>query len=274
MTGYSMTFKKVSPEKLFMGSVLLFNGSIYLYNLLQGKLLGPDLFTDVIFFLILGIITSFLFGFTPSKWNYLNPRRKQLFKFVTVLICYELLHSLIRHGDIIVVQDLFNPEKADLYTSLALVGRGVYIASWLFSMILLPIVVQKQRAGKPTAPLLSKFMAYMSITLFSLVLVSYLYPEVIISSIFGDAYISLANLLWQYVLVSSLFAIANLIAYYFLSLGYYLPAVFTSFLGIIKTFLIIHFHNSLTMIVQIQLITMTALLVALLLYFLQKNSIR
>ena len=50
----------------------------------------------------------------------------------------------------------------------------------------------------------------------------------IISVFFGGAYLGVSDLLWMYALASGVFAIANVFAYYFLSLEVYLPVVLSA----------------------------------------------
>ena len=52
--------KRLSPEQLFMGSVLLVNGGNYLYNLILGRLLGPEAFADAALLVTLLLVLSFL----------------------------------------------------------------------------------------------------------------------------------------------------------------------------------------------------------------------
>jgi len=139
-------------------------------------------------------------------------------------------------------------------------------------MLLLPAVVQKQKDGEPTAPVLFKYVGYISLLSFSIVSTCYLLPELIISILFGDAYITMAGLLWQYALATSLFAISNIFAYYFLSLDHYIPVIFSGVLGISQILLVMFFHNSLAMVVQVQIIAMVILLIAQLIYFVNKTK--
>ena len=60
MIAFRIFQKKISPEKLFMGSVLLVNGGNYLYNLLLGRLLGPEVFADAALLVTLLLVVSFL----------------------------------------------------------------------------------------------------------------------------------------------------------------------------------------------------------------------
>ena len=409
MTAFSLTLKKISPEQLFMGSVLIVNVGNYLYNLVLGRLLGPEVFADaallitlllvlsfigmtfqlatakfavifenkqwtafqsimyrysaifgiavgimVLFFakdlqslfntqnswmftafgfgiplyffmsvnrgkyqgkqdfnklsityqtemwsrllitvaailllpiepsllIALGIVISFIFGLIPGnvkdfsifKKTKLAPEnKKQVTRFMILTACYEFTQIIINNSDILLVKHYFDSLEAGLYASLALIGRAVYFVAWMFVMLLLPAVVQKQKDGEPTAPILFKYVGYISLLSFVIVTTCYLLPELIISILFGEAYISMASLLWQYALATSLFAISNIFAYYFLSLDQYIPVIFSGILGIAQILLVVFFHNSLAIIVQMQIIAMVSLLIAQLIYFVHKT---
>ncbi|MGB5646194.1 MAG: sugar isomerase, partial [Muriicola sp.] len=71
MTAIRILFKKLTPEQVFMGSVLLVNGGNYLYNLILGRLLGPDAYADAALLVTLLLVLSFLgmtFQLTTTKF--------------------------------------------------------------------------------------------------------------------------------------------------------------------------------------------------------------
>lgn len=410
MTTFRLMLKKISPEQLFMGSVLLVNGGNYIYNLLLGRLLGPEVFAEaallitlllvlsfvgmtfqlatakfavifsgdqwlsfknriykhasifgviagvlIIFFsknlqklfhtqsnsmfilfgigvplyflmsvnrgiyqgkqdfkklsityqtemwirlsitlgllllvplessllVALGISISFVFGLIPSdlkgislkdKTKLLPENAKRVTKFMILTACYELTQIIINNSDILLVKHYFKAIDAGLYASLALIGRVVYFVAWMFVMLLLPTVVEKQKNGEPTAPTLFKYVTYISMLSALIVSSCYIVPEFIIQIMFGDAYLSMAGLLWQYALATSLFAIANIFAYYFLSLDHYVPVILSGMLGVSQVFLVVFFHESLAMVVQVQIIAMAILLAVQITYFLSKKS--
>ena len=118
-------------------------------------------------------------------------------------------------------------------------------------MLLLPTVVEKQKNGEPTAPVLFKYAAYIGVLSMTIIAACALVPELIIQIMFGEAYLAMAPLLWQYALATSLFAISNIFAYYFLSLDQYKPVIVSGLLGISQIVLIMLFHSSLTLVVQV-----------------------
>jgi len=228
------------------------------------------------FLVALGIALSFVFGLIPTnfKWRSLiqkqilsGDRKKQVTQFMILTAGYELTQIIINNSDILLVKHYFDGLDAGLYASLALIGRVVYFVAWMFVMLLLPTVVQKRKDGEATAPILFKYVGYIGLLSFTIVLVCALFPNTIINLLFGEAYLAMAPLLWPYALATSLFAISNIFAYYFLSLDQYVPVIVSGVFGISQIALIVFFHSSLNMVVQVQIIVMIALLVAQLLYF-------
>ena len=224
----------------------------------------------------LGIAFSFLFGLIPATGNATSlfksktlstENKKRVSHFMLLTACYEFTQIIINNSDVLLVKHYFDPTHAGLYASLALIGRVVYFVAWMFVMLLLPSVVRKQKEGEPTAPILLKYVGYISCLAAGIILACYLFPEPIINLMFGEAYVSMAHLLWQYALATSLFAISNIFAYYYLALDKYVPVILSGLLGMSQIVLVVFFHTSLAMVVQVQILAMVALLVAQLIYF-------
>ncbi|ADV50331.1 sugar isomerase [Cellulophaga sp. E16_2] len=233
------------------------------------------------FLVALGIGISFIFGLIPSdlkdlsftsKAKLLPENAKRVTKFMILTACYEFTQIIINNSDILLVKHYFDALDAGLYASLALIGRVVYFVAWMFVMLLLPTVVQKQKDGEPTAPILFKYVGYIGLLSAVIVTACYIMPEFIITIMFGDAYIAMAGLLWQYALATSLFAIGNIFAYYFLSLDHYVPVILSGLLGMSQIILVVFYHDTLEIVVQVQIIAMAILLAVQIIYFLLKKS--
>ncbi|WKX75046.1 oligosaccharide flippase family protein [Zobellia laminariae] len=228
----------------------------------------------------LGIFLSFLFGLFPSdstsisfkESRKLSPdNAKRVSQFIWLTACYEFTQIIINNSDVLLVKHYFEPTEAGLYASLALIGRVVYFVAWMFVMLLLPVVVQKQKDGEPTAPILFKYVSYIGLLSAGIVAACYLFPELIITLMFGDSYVAMSSLLWQYALATSLFAISNIFAYYFLSLDHYVPVILSGVLGLSQILLVVLYHDNLESVVHMQLIAMSILLVVQLVYFASKE---
>ena len=77
----------------------------------------------------------------------------------------------------------------------------------------------------------------------------------------------MAPLLWKYAIATSMFAISNIFAYYYLSLDKYVPVVISGVFGMLQMLLVIFYHDSLEQVVYMQIIAMMLLLVIQLIYF-------
>jgi len=223
-----------------------------------------------------GILTSFVFGLIPFKrpsmvsksaLTLTKTHAKDIKKFFIITAFYELTQIIINNSDILLVKHYFESYEAGLYASLALIGRMVYFIAWMFVMLLLPTVVQLKKDGKETAPTLFKYMGYIVIISVCIIVVCLSFPETIITLLFGNAYIAMAPLLWKYAIATSMFAISNIFAYYYLSLDTYIPVVISGVFGMLQMVLVIFYHDSLEQVVHIQIIAMVLLLVIQLVFF-------
>lgn len=229
----------------------------------------------------IGIIVSFVLGLIPFKTSQFSistkhtlPKKhtKHVVNFFILTGFYELTQIIINNSDILLVKHYFEDYEAGLYASLALIGRVVYFVAWMFVMLLLPKVVQKQKDGEATTPILFKYISYITALAVIIVLGCYLFPELVVQIMFGPEYISIAPLLWKYAIATSLFAIANIFAYYFLSLDKYIPVFISGLMGVSQVALIILFHDSLNQVVTVQIMVMIMLLIVQIIYFFYGNK--
>ena len=230
----------------------------------------------------IGIIVSFIFGLIPLDKRIIKPSKINLKKLqesrsILIFFCltafYELTQILINNSDIILVKHYFDNEQAGLYASLALIGRVVYFVAWMFVMLLLPKVIQLKKQGENTLPILLKYVIYIVILSSLIVAFTWMFPEFVVKIMFGEEYVSISYLLWKYALATSIFAIANIFAYYFLSIDKYIPVIVSAILGSTQIGLIVLYHNTLEQVVYMQIIAMITLLIFQLSYFLYHHRI-
>lgn len=229
----------------------------------------------------IGILCSFALGLIPFKLkriSFKNPvamtgvQTKMVRNFFIITAFYELTQIIINNSDILLVKHYFESYDAGLYASLALIGRVVYFIAWMFVMLLLPTVVQLQKEGKSTTPILLKYVSYIACIAIAIVLGCFLFPETIIQLLFGEGYLAITPLLWKYALATGIFAISNIFAYYYLSLDQYIPVVLSGIFGMLQIVLVIFFHENLAQVVHVQIVAMMLLLLVQLSFFFFKNT--
>ena len=256
----------------------------------QAEMLSRLLITLSLLFLLdikssvviaIGILISFAFGLIPFEFKNIRfktsisleaKQSKQVRSFFIITAFYEFTQIIINNSDILLVKHYFDSYEAGLYASLALIGRIVYFIAWMFVMLLLPTVVQLKKEGKATAPILFKYVGYITGIASIIVFGCALFPATAITILFGDSYLAMAPLLWKYALATGLFAISNIFAYYYLSLDRYVPVILSGVFGMLQMGLVIYFHDSLAEVVHMQIVAMLLLLVVQIGFFLSDTK--
>lgn len=224
----------------------------------------------------IGIFMSFIFGMFPNQFKWSNIKTKSkltpiqsksIFSFLIITLLYEGTQILINNSDILIVKHYFNNNQSGLYASLALIGRVVYFVIWMLIMVLLPKVIEAKKEGGNPKEIFNKYLKFILAFTSILILGCYLFPETIISLLFGKEYLALSYLLYKYAIATSFFALANLFVYYFLSISKYKPVIMAMFFGVAQVLLLIIFHKSLVQIVHIQMALMLMLLLFTLFYY-------
>ena len=195
-----------------------------------------------------------------------NVTLSKMVGFFAVISIYELSQILINNSDVILVKHFFENTEAGLYASLALLGRAVFFATWIIVTMLFPKVIEREKRGESHQHLFWNAFAIVGLIGTFIVATCFLLDDFIIHVAFGSQYQSIAHLLWMYALSTTLFACANVVVYYNMSLENYLPVWISVAAGIIQIASISLFHQSLEIVIQVQLIIMAVLLGIMILY--------
>jgi hypothetical protein len=103
--------KKITPEQLFMLSVLAVNGGNYLYNLILGRLLGPSEFADaavLITFLLVLSFAAMTFQLVTAKFSVLFEH-EVFSSFIARIYKHAFSIGLIIGFIIVLIQQVFSP---------------------------------------------------------------------------------------------------------------------------------------------------------------------
>ncbi|NNF21817.1 MAG: sugar isomerase [Saprospiraceae bacterium] len=222
----------------------------------------------------LGFLLSFLAVYyfsrdTKTSTEHQEERTfdsKEIVAFMVIVGFYELSQILINNSDLILVKHYFSNYEAGLYASLSLIGRVVFFATWSVVGILIPRVVQLRMQNKDHQGV---FMQALGIVFSVAILITatcFFFDKLIIQLAFGEEYVAMAHLLWKYAACTTLFTCANVFSYYYMSLDKYLPVVLSLGGGVLQIVLIIIFHRSVSLVIQMQLIAMGILLISMLIY--------
>ncbi|AEW86498.1 capsular polysaccharide biosynthesis protein [Flavobacterium columnare ATCC 49512] len=265
-------------------------GKSYFYNLSKSylyEMLSRLIVTYVLLFIFpksavpnivaSGIFISIICGLFPYKkielQNYFHNTKtsnwiKEVRLFFLITAFYEFTQIIINNSDIILVKHYFPNYEAGLYSSIALIGRVIYFVSWMFIMLLLPKVILLKKQGEETKSILFNYVFYIVVLSFVIIVFSALFSKEILLIMFGQKYLVIASILWKYALATTIFVIANLLTYYYLSINNYTPVFISALFGCIQVVLITLYHESLNQVVHVQILTMLFLLLFQVIYFL------
>ncbi|MDP5120776.1 MAG: oligosaccharide flippase family protein, partial [Spirosomaceae bacterium] len=220
--------------------------------------------------LTLSLVATWLVSRTTIQTNEeSNPsefERSVVMKFLLMVLVYECSQILINNSDILLVKHFFPPYEAGLYAALALIGRIVYFGTWTVVTLLFPIVIKLEKEGKSHTKYFLGGLAIVAIIATVIIAASYFYPTEMVGILFGDAYQSVAPLLWKYSLATALFALSNVFVYYHLSLDRRLPVWITIIGGVAQIILITLYHADFEQVIHIQIGLMVVLFVTMVCY--------
>lgn len=186
--------------------------------------------------------------------------------FAWPVIIAHVSQILINNSDILIVKRFFVAEEAGLYAALALIGRIVFFATWSVVTVLFPIVAQKHQKGEPHRHLLAISLGLVAVVSGVILGASLIIPNWIVNILFGEAYLSIAPLLWLYALATTIYALANVVITYRISLGQGTGSWIAVGGGVTQVVGLWLFHSSLREVVVAQIIIMTGMFIILLLW--------
>ena len=203
----------------------------------------------------------------PQFPNAVLPDKNTLVEFrlfaIPVLVS-QVGQILINNSDVLLVRRFFPATQAGQYAALALIGRIVFFATWSVVTTMFPIVAQKQKKGEAHGHLLWLSLGIVSIISLPIVGITYILPDRIVSLLFGDQYLGVAPLLWLYAASTSLYALANVVVNYRLSIGATKSTALVIIAGTAQVLGIIIFHNTLSQVVWVQACVMALLFLIML----------
>lgn len=202
----------------------------------------------------------------PTPQPLSQTEKRAIATFAGPVIVAHLSQILINNSDILIVKRFFAAEEAGLYAALALIGRIVFFATWSVVTVLFPIVAQKHRKGEPHRHLYGLSLGLVALVSAGILSATLLFPNWIVNILFGEAYLSIAPMLWLYALATSIYALSNVVITYRLSIGNGTGSVLAVVGGVVQIVGLWIFHSSLREVVVAQIIIMLGLLLMLLIW--------
>jgi len=187
----------------------------------------PQVITLLAICFVLSFLGTYFYSKSKSKVSLNHEKQnieaiRPILYFVAFMGLYEFSQIIISHSDVFLVKHFLSPEEAGQYASISLIGRMIYYGTWTFVMLLFPKVIAAKEKGEDPTVLLFLVACLVSIIGIATTIFTYFWGDILIQILFGNEYIASAKHLYRYAAATTLFALSNVIVYYYLSLEKYL----------------------------------------------------
>lgn len=153
-------------------------------------------------------------------------------------------YSIPANLDVILAKYYFSAVDAGIYTSVSVLGKIIFFFSGSIGVVMFSTVTEKYFKKEDTNSILRKSLIYTGILSGSLALIYILFPQLVITKIFGNGYISAIPLLASYGTAMFFFSLVVVIMYYHLAIkNMRYIALFTGF-TILEIIMLLTFHKS------------------------------
>lgn len=155
--------------------------------------------------------------------------------------------------DIILVRHFFSSSQAGMYAAIAILGKIIYYASSAISQVMFPVLSEKVAKKQSTNRLI--LTSLLGVASISVVLstIYFIFPDIIVKMLFGNAYTGASNILGQFGVFIALFSIGNIITMANLAIGktgvWFIPLL----AAILQIVLILYIHSSIQSVILINI---------------------
>ncbi len=227
---------------------------------------------------IMGIVLSFAIAFfatfKPLK-NYQTKTnapfsKKELYRYATPVFLSLLALTIYYSIDVFLVKHFFSELEAGYYAAAKKKKKMIFFGTFSLGVVMFPKVAEMHSLQKENRQLLTKSLSLMFVGAAVLVLVYFLYPEIIILPLFGRAYLPIKSMIGLFGIAMTFFSFTYLLSLYNLSVQR------TGFIKILYIFNILEFifiyfyHTTVQTVISIVALLMFVLFI-ILFYYTYKN---
>lgn len=173
--------------------------------------------------------------------------------------------------DIILVRHFFDAQSSGLYAALAVLGKIIFYASSAVTFVLFPIVAERTAKKEDVKKLIWAAVGGVTLMSVGLTLFYFLFPEIIIRLLFGNAYTDASTLLGIFGAFLALFSVGNIIVTACLALGRTRIWIIPVFCALIQVIGISMFHASIHGVILLNIAVCSVLVVGSLGYYVKTS---
>ena len=225
---------------------------------------------------ILAAFIIYAIYFVPLKFV-LNAKAKpsrltksEMFRFALPTLLTLLGVTSIYSTDIILVRHFFSAKEAGLYAALAILGKVIFYASSSVALVLFPVLSERSANGVQSKRLIGSTIFAVGAISALLTVVYFLFPNFIVRMLFGNSYVGAGALLGAFGVFIAFFSVSYIVLNACLGIGKTGIWIVPTFCAIFQIIAISIFHNTVSTVIFIDIITSALLVAGSLGYYLAK----
>ncbi len=222
----------------------------------------------------IAVIITFLFSililkknFTPYKPLNVKPEFKRLLNLSGSVFFINLGLLTLNNVDIILVKKYFEGDVAGYYSSLVTVGKILLFGAGAVAIVMFPQITQLYNSGKHVLSTFRKFFLIQLIVIFIGIAVFSFFSEFIVNLFFGSSFLPAVAYLPKFSLFVGLYVIINFMVLFLLSVNKHRVFFLQIPVSILQFLLLSAFHDSISTVIDVNIIVSILLLLAIGVYF-------
>jgi len=197
--------------------------------------------------------------------------RLDLLRYALPTVIFLLTLNSFYNSDVVLVKHVFSPEEAGIYSSLVTLGRMIFFALSSVATVMFPMASESYENGGDPFKVLKGSLILVTLGALLGVIVYVLFPQLLVSTLFGARYSPAIPYLGIFALFMGLYSVVNLISRFFLSIGHFRVAVFLVIFAGLQIALLYLSHKTLLQVIYINIGTMLGILIAFGIYYFWLN---
>ena len=261
----------------FVWVSILGAGSIVIKVLLSIPAVHFEVIGVLVATLISGVLIYGL-SFVPLRFLIRTPSlsmkltKREAFQFAMPTLLVTLGMTSIYSTDMILVRHYFTAVDAGIYASLAVLGKIIFYASSVLASVFYPVLSERTAKGEKTDKIVG--IGLLSVTGISIGITAlyFLFPNLIITMLFGSSYLGGASLLGIFGIFLVLYSIGNMFTITFLATGKTKIWIVPIVCALLQIVGISIFHQRIVQVIYIDIAISALLIMGLGGYYLRNKS--
>jgi O-antigen/teichoic acid export membrane protein len=251
-------FKALGFNLILTSGLKLLLGILFIYLGFKsfGAVIGIMLSMLIAYLIILLSVKDILRMKISSNTDSSNIDIKAFYKSTTMILISTILLTAISYIDIVLVKHFFSSENTGYFSAASQIGRIILFFPGAIGIVVFSRLSEKFEKKESLRGTFLKSFLILLVTSMLFLFFYFFFPELITRIIYGGSFINITSkLVFLYGLFMTIIGFINLQILYFISVKKFWYLIYLFILIVVEIVLIFNYHNTLKMILWIEIIT-------------------